>query len=158
MYFTMNLRGQVNQMRLPKSKALWPLFETIVNSIQSLEETKDCVDPCITVLANRPVERQVKINGEEELNHFEEFIVTDNGEGFTERNYKSFLEAYTTYKIQKGCKGIGRFLWLKAFNKIEIKSVYTEDGKWYQREFTFSLENTIEPEENRTEIAAPLDG
>ena len=36
MHFTMNLKGQVNQMRLPKSKALWPLFETIVNSIQSL--------------------------------------------------------------------------------------------------------------------------
>ena len=158
MHFTMNLKGQVNQMRLPKSKALWPLFETIVNSIQSLEETKDCADPHITVIANRPNERQIKMDGEEELNHFEEFIVTDNGEGFTERNYKSFLEAYTTYKIQKGCKGIGRFLWLKAFNKIEIKSVYIEDGKWYQREFTFSLENTIEPEENRKEISAPEDG
>ena len=158
MYFTMNLRVQVNQMRLPKSKALWPLFETIVNSIQSLEETKDCTNPEITVLANRPVERQMLMNGEEELNHFEEFIVTDNGEGFTERNYKSFLEAYTTYKIQKGCKGIGRFLWLKAFSKIEVKSIYTEDGKWYQREFTFSLENTIEPEDNKKEIDAPEDG
>ena len=158
MYITMNLRGQVNQMRLPKSKALWPLFETIVNSIQSLEETKDCTNPEITVLANRPVERQMLMNGEEELNHFEEFIVTDNGEGFTERNYKSFLEAYTTYKIQKGCKGIGRFLWLKAFSKIEVKSIYTEDGKWYQREFTFSLENTIEPEDNKKEIDAPEDG
>ena len=123
-----------------------------------MEETKDCADPHITVIANRPNERQIKMDGEEELNHFEEFIVTDNGEGFTERNYKSFLEAYTTYKIQKGCKGIGRFLWLKAFNKIEIKSVYIEDGKWYQREFTFSLENTIEPEENRKEISAPEDG
>lgn len=158
MNFTMNLRGQVNQMRLPKSKALWPLFETIVNSIQSLEETKDCPNPEITVLANRAVERQMKVNGEEELNPFEEFIVTDNGEGFTERNYKSFLEAYTTYKIQKGCKGIGRFLWLKAFNKIEVKSIYTDDGKWYQREFTFSLENTIEPEDNNKEIAAPEEG
>ena len=138
MYFTMNLRGQVNQMRLPKSKALWPLFETIVNSIQSLEETRDCADPCITVLANRLGERQLNMNGEEELNHFEEFIVTDNGEGFTEQNYKSFLEAYTTYKIQKGCKGIGRFLWLKAFNKIEVNSIYTESGKWYRRKFTFS--------------------
>ena len=72
MNFTMNLKGQVNQMRLPKSKALWPLFETIVNSIQSLEETQDCTEPCITVLANRPVERQMKVDGEEELNHFEE--------------------------------------------------------------------------------------
>ena len=158
MYFTMNLRGQVNQMRLPKSKALWPLFETIVNSIQSLEETKDCADPCITVCANRLGERQLNMNGEEELNHFEEFIVTDNGEGFTERNYKSFLEAYTTYKIQKGCKGIGRFLWLKAFNKIEVNSIYKESGKWYRRMFTFSLENTIEPEDNRKEISEPEDG
>ena len=158
MNFTMNLKGQVNQMRLPKSKALWPLFETIVNSIQSLEETKDCTEPCITVLANRPVERQMKVDGEEELNHFEEFIVTDNGEGFTERNYRSFLEAYSTYKIQKGCKGIGRFLWLKAFSIIEINSVYTEDGHWYQREFIFSLENTIEPEENKKEIDAPENG
>ena len=61
MHFTMNLKGQVNQMRLPKSKALWPLFETIVNSIQSLEETKDCADPHITVIANRPDERQIKM-------------------------------------------------------------------------------------------------
>lgn len=158
MNFTMNLKGQVNQMRLPKSKALWPLFETIVNSIQSLEETQDCTEPCITVLANRPVERQMKVDGEEELNHFEEFIVTDNGEGFTERNYRSFLEAYSTYKIQKGCKGIGRFLWLKAFSIIEINSIYTEDGHWYQREFTFSLENTIEPEENKKEIDASENG
>lgn len=158
MNFTMNLKGQVNQMRLPKSKALWPLFETIVNSIQSLEETQDCTEPCITVLANRPVERQMKVDGEEELNHFEEFIVTDNGEGFTERNYRSFLEAYSTYKIQKGCKGIGRFLWLKAFSIIEINSVYTEDGHWYQRKFTFSLENTVEPEENKKEIDAPENG
>lgn len=158
MNFTMNLRGQVNQMRLPKSKALWPLFETIVNSIQSLEETKDCPNPEITVYANRPAERQILVNGEEELNHFDEFVVTDNGEGFTERNYKSFLEAYTTYKIQKGCKGIGRFLWLKAFNSIEVKSIYTEEGKWYQREFTFSIDNTIEPEDNNKEIDAPQDG
>ena len=70
-------------LEVPKSKALWPLFETIVNSIQSLGKTRDCAEPCITVLANRPVERQININGEEELNHFEEFIVTDNGEGFT---------------------------------------------------------------------------
>ncbi len=158
MNFTMNLRGQVNQMRLPKSKALWPLFETIVNSIQSLEETQDCQKPEITVLAHRPVERQILVDGGEELNHFDEFIVTDNGEGFTERNYQSFLEAYTTYKIQKGCKGIGRFLWLKAFNRIEVKSIYTEEGKWYQREFTFSLENAIEPENNNKEIVTPEDG
>ncbi len=53
MHFTMNLAGQVNQMRLPKSKALWPLFETFVNSIQSLEETENCQKPLITIIAKR---------------------------------------------------------------------------------------------------------
>ncbi len=55
-------------------------------------------------------------------------------------------------------QGIGRFLWLKAFNKIEVSSVYSEGGQWYKREFTFSLENTIEPEENKQVINAPENG
>lgn len=149
MQFTMNLMGQVNQLRLPKTKALWPLFETIVNSIQSIEDTADCADSYIKVQANRPESRQMLTDGTEEINHFDEFVVSDNGEGFTERNYKSFLEAYTTYKVKKGCKGIGRFLWLKAFEKIEISSVYLEDDNWYKREFTFSITDNINPEDNK---------
>ena len=42
MQIKMNIRGQVNQIKLPKTKALWPLFETIVNSIQSIEDTSEC--------------------------------------------------------------------------------------------------------------------
>lgn len=152
MPFTMNLRGQVNQMRLPKSKALWPLFETIVNAIQSLEETKNCKKPLITIKANRIEFSQLNTVGEEEVNHFKEFIVTDNGEGFTEKNYKSFLEGYSTLKIAKGCKGIGRFLWLKAFDEVRIKSIYMENNIWYERKFDFSLEHAINPEDNRKEI------
>ena len=91
MNFTMNLRGQVNQLQLPKSKALWPLFETIVNSIQSLEETKDCVSPTIEVLANRSAERQLNINGEEELSHFEEFIVL----GLAEQIFRDVIKIGT---------------------------------------------------------------
>lgn len=156
MQFTMNLTGQVNQMRLPKSKALWPLFETIVNSIQSLEDIKECEDSKITIKAIRTGNQQMYINGEEELTHFDEFIVIDNGEGFTKRNYKSFLEAYSTLKVKKGCKGIGRFLWLKAFKNVEIKSIFLENGKWYSREFKFSLRGAVEPEENIIEIDGSL--
>lgn len=36
MPITVNVAGQVGQIRLPTSKALWPLFETVINSIQSL--------------------------------------------------------------------------------------------------------------------------
>ncbi len=155
MYFTMNLAGQVNQMKLPKSKALWPLFETIVNSIQSLEETKSCEAPLITIVANRLDYAQMTTEGTEELNHFNEFIVTDNGEGFIDKNYHSFLEAYSTLKLSKGCKGIGRFLWLKAFDSVSVKSIYMERDKWFKREFSFSIKNAIEPEDNCIEIEVP---
>lgn len=152
MQFTMNLSGQVNQMRLPKSKALWPLFETIVNSIQSLEDDTSREDSAITIQAIRPEYRQQNLNGEEEVNHFEEFIVSDNGEGFNTKNYESFLEAYSTLKIKKGCKGIGRFLWLKAFDNVEVNSTFPENGKWYKRSFQFSLKDAVEPENNLTEL------
>jgi len=151
MQFTMNLKGQVNQLRLPKSKALWPLFETIVNAIQSLEDVDNYEERRIVVTANRLEPRQINIDGSEEVNHFNEFIVSDNGDGFNEKNYKSFLEAYSTLKIAKGCKGIGRFLWLKAFDKVEIKSTYSENGRWYRRQFEFSIDG-ISPMENLEEI------
>ena len=39
MPMTVNIAGQVRQIRLSTAKALWPLFETVINSIQSLEDT-----------------------------------------------------------------------------------------------------------------------
>ncbi len=158
MPFTMNLTGQVNQMRLPKSKALWPLFETIVNSIQSLEDTPYCASPRITICANRIEYVQMNTNGGEELNHFQEFVVRDNGAGFTDRNYRSFLEAYSTLKIKKGCKGIGRFLWLKAFEEVRVTSVFCENQKWFKRKFSFSLKDEILPTDNLEEIDTPESG
>jgi hypothetical protein len=35
--FKINIKGQINTVSLPDYKALWPLFETIVNSIQSID-------------------------------------------------------------------------------------------------------------------------
>ena len=63
------------------------------------------------------------------------------------QNYKSFNTAYSTLKIQKGCKGIGCFLWLKAFKKVNIKSTYFENDQYHYREFTFSADG-VEPEDN----------
>ena len=153
MPFTINLTGQVNQMRLPKSKALWPLFETVVNSIQSLEDAYNCAIPQITIEANRIEYPQLNTDGVEELNHFKEFIVRDNGIGFTERNYRSFLEAYSTLKVKKGCKGIGRFLWLKAFDEVRITSTFCESGKWFRRKFSFTLKDEIAPVPNLEELS-----
>ena len=47
--------------------------------------------------------------------------------------FKSFLESDSTYKAKIGGKGVGRFSWLKAFEEVEIQSVYKEyDDKFVQ--------------------------
>ena len=146
--FRINLKGQLNEVKLPEYKALWPLFETIVNSIQSIEESTNSKNGQITILANRLEDRQIEMDGNEVLNPFYEFQVIDNGEGFNSINYNSFLEAYSNLKVSKGCKGIGRFLWLKAFTKVNIESVYFENNIWLKRKFEFSVDNGVEPEDN----------
>lgn len=151
---TVNIAGQVGQIKLSPAKALWPLFETVINSIQSLEDSA-VADKMIVIDALRPADVQLKTDGQgntiEELAHFESFVVTDNGNGFNCENYTSFLEAYSQLKMQKGCKGIGRFLWLKAFDQVTIKSTYFEDGHWHLREFNFSITG-VAPDQNDTKL------
>lgn len=155
MSFHINITGQVSQIKLSKSKALWPLFETVVNSIQSLEDTYEAnKEITIEAIRENVDQNPVKSNvfSADDLMHFNEFIITDNGNGFNTENYNLFLEAYSQLKIKKGCKGIGRFLWLKAFDEVNIDSIYTENGKWYHRHFMFSLSG-IKPEtDNVVEI------
>lgn len=154
MPMTVNVAGQVAQIKLGQNKALWPLFETVINSIQSLEDT-DTEQKQITIEALRNPNVQMRLNADgtkaEEPSRFEQFIVTDNGNGFNEANFKSFQEAYSQLKVKKGCKGIGRFLWLKAFEKVVISSTYQENGEWYLREFDFTLSG-VSPDEAPKEL------
>lgn len=150
MPMTVNVAGQVGQIKLSLAKALWPLFETVINSIQSLEDS-NVSQKKIIIDALRSEDIQLKTDGQgntvEEPAHFVAFVVTDNGNGFNTENYTSFLEAYSQLKVKKGCKGIGRFLWLKAFDTVTISSTYFEDDCWHLREFNFALTG-VTPEQN----------
>ena len=66
------------------------------------------------------------------------FYVKDNGIGFNKNNFDSFCTAESTYKFKKGGKGVGRFFWLKAFDKVEIESIYADNGSKILRHFDFS--------------------
>ena len=150
MPMTVNVAGQVGQIKLSLAKAFWPLFETVINSIQSLEDS-NVSEKKIIIDALRSEDIQLKTDGQgntvEEPAHFVAFVVTDNGNGFNTENYTSFLEAYSQLKVKKGCKGIGRFLWLKAFDTVTISSTYFEDDCWHLREFNFALTG-VTPEQN----------
>lgn len=147
--FTLDIKGQLNNMRLSESKALWPLFEAVVNAIQAIEDSDNKNTGKITIYAQRETSAQQELNQKEVLGRFESFTITDNGLGMNTINYKSFNTAYSTLKIKKGCKGIGRFLWLKAFNSVSIESTYCEEQKFYSRKFMFTPDG-VEPENNLT--------
>lgn len=146
--FNFDIQGQLNSMQLASSKALWPLFEAVVNSIQSIEDSPNHGKGKISIFAHREKTRIADPVLERTfLEKIEAFSITDNGNGLDEKNYQSFNTAYSTLKFQKGCKGIGRFVWLKSFNSVTIDSVFCKDAVYYSRKFMFSPAG-ISPEEN----------
>jgi hypothetical protein len=66
------------------------------------------------------------------------FVVQDTGVGFTEDNTRSFFTAESRHKADRGGKGNGRFLWLKAFDHVEVESHFRgSSGKLQRRFFVF---------------------
>lgn len=49
------------------------------------------------------------------------------------------INAYYTSKVKLGCKGIGRFSWLKMFESVEIESIFEQQEQKYKRQFTYKL-------------------
>ena len=57
-----DVQGQLNSMNLAESKALWPLFEAVVNSIQAIEESPNKDSGKITILAEREPSTQEQLS------------------------------------------------------------------------------------------------
>ena len=116
--WTASLSGQVRQTHLPKWKPMLPVFEAIMNAFQAIQDGTP-IDPRIIVNVQRDqalgIIEDPKISG---------FTIIDNGIGFNDINLGSFSTAYSEYKLHRGGKGLGRLLWLKAFEKVEIESVF----------------------------------
>ena len=73
----------------------------------------------------------------------ENIVITDNGIGFTEENFKSFNTYATDFKKMLGCKGVGRMTWLKVFRNVEIESIYTQNATCYKRTFKFDSNKAV---------------
>lgn len=136
-----NLRGQVRQTKLPESKPLLPLFEAVINAFQAIQEAREVRD----VGAHRiviDIEREVGLDFGEKRPPITGFMVTDTGVGLNDANFDSFNTAYSEYKLSRGGKGLGRILWLKAFEGVEITSVFTQpdEKQTYRRAFIFDFD------------------
>ena len=139
-----DIQGKINEKKLSYQSTLLPLFEAIVNSLHSIEEDASNNPGIVTIDVIRSTQTALNLESEAKQQIFE-FHITDNGVGFHEKNFESFNFAHSTYKISKGGKGIGRFIWLRAFQKAEIESFYKENGHYILRKFNFEpTKNGIE--------------
>ncbi|MEQ8637958.1 ATP-binding protein [Gimesia maris] len=140
-----DVRGKVSNVKLGRTRCLQPLFEAIMNSIHAVQEAKP-KGGRINVEVIRNTAQKELFEGNTTNFPVSGFVVRDNGIGFTEKHFESFDTADTTEKITRGGKGVGRFLWLKAFERAEIQSVFRSNGHLQKRAFTFCLsKNGIDP-------------
>lgn len=152
--FLVDFKGRIRNFNLPKDKALVPLFEAIVNSLQAIEDKGSGRDGRITVTVNR-----LEVLGGDDLPEggISGFTITDNGIGFDGPNFESFLKADSQHKEAKGGKGVGRFCWLKAFDHVRVESTFSEGNELYTRKFTFSA-NSDGIEDEVTDATYPDTG
>ncbi len=103
-----NIQAVVNDLKNVKIENV--IFEAITNAMQA-EATNIKVDI-----------RAVSLDMKEVKLHIDSIIISDNGVGFDEDNFKSFNTYRSDYKKSLGCKGIGRFVYLKHFEKVKVIS------------------------------------
>lgn len=140
MAFNIDLSGRINNFNLNLKDYLYPLFEAISNSIHAIEDKEMDENEFegkieIEILRDGSTvdfddEKYIPITG---------FSIKDNGVGLDEKNIKSFLTSDSSYKAERGGKGVGRFTWLKAVDNIKIESVYKDELALKKREFNFNL-------------------
>lgn len=133
-----NIAGRVKKVKT--KDFLVPLFEAVSNSIQSIEAAVHGHGSVTIELLREPrqlttTDRDPPITG---------FLVTDNGVGFDDKNTDSFCESDSLLKENLGGKGVGRFSWLKFFEKATVESVFSSGPKQFKRNLTFTTKGVEE--------------
>lgn len=146
-----NLQGRLRNTSLPASNGLLPVFEAVSNSIHAIEDAGiPSQQGRITVQVNRDpqsalgFDQESKRPGPDAKGDIVGFTITDNGVGFNDANMESFLTLDSEYKASRGGRGVGRLLWLKAFDRATIDSVFEADGNGRKRRiFTFDARQGV---------------
>lgn len=127
-----------------------PLYEAVSNAIHAIEDAElSAREGRITLRIIRDGQSAFTFDSDakrprpEAKGDIVTFTISDNGIGFNDSNLESFLTLDSDYKASRGGRGVGRLLWLKAFEKATIESVYdTEHGR-KKRVFTFDAKQGV---------------
>src|ERR1043165_5227211 len=138
------LKGRLRNTALLRSQGLMPLYEAVVNAIQAIPDSDDPDGGDIRIEVLRTPQQQLledtrQRRGAPPQEPIVGFRIIDNGVGFDERNMSSFETLDSDYKAALGCRGVGRLLWLKAFEAVKVSSIFrSSDGSLRQRNFSFT--------------------
>jgi hypothetical protein len=145
------LAGRLRNTPLPRTHGLLPLFEAVVNSIQAVGAAGlEGSSGEIVVEIERTPQQQLQLDGPSRRGAAPQetilgFRVRDNGCGFDDANLQSFETLDSDFKASEGCRGVGRLLWLKAFDSVEVSSDFEgPDGKRLRRSFTFTAAKGVD--------------
>lgn len=81
---------------------------------------------------------EINIDIKFQNSEFDKFIITDNGNGFTDEQYRRFSNLMDAK--DKTHKGQGRLVYLIYFNNVDIVSQFYSQDKLHQRSFSFNFE------------------
>ena len=97
-------------------------IETIVNDLQDVTWEQVIFEAVTNSLQANATEINIKLNQFaleiSDKRYIDQLVIEDNGDGFIKKNIESFQNYRSQFKKDLGCKGIGRFLYLKI---CEIK-------------------------------------
>jgi hypothetical protein len=152
-----NLSGRLRNTNLPNSHGLLPLFEAVVNSLHAIEDAGlPPGEGRIIISIMRNDQQTIPGLNIQDPQIIVGFKICDNGVGFNDTNMQSFKTLDSDHKIDRGGRGVGRLLWLKAFKSVTVNSVFCDlDKNRKIRSFTFNsssgiIEEPIQPA--KTEI------
>lgn len=124
-----------------RSTSLTPVIEAVCNSIEAIGNSR--TDGKIRIVLKRDGTQDMGLEETPVKGDIIAIDIIDNGEGFTEANKESFDTYRSGLKMNIGGKGFGRFMFLKYFNHVTVESIYSEDGNYFKRTFTFGHANEI---------------
>src|SRR5690606_33053746 len=112
------------------------IFEAITNAIHANATSIECV---LNSYDNPLKEDDTEIVRKK----VHAITVCDNGDGLHDDNYDSFCKYRTEYKKALGCKGVGRFVFLKVYNHAQFTSSLfdKQEVRRFKFDFDFDTEN-----------------
>ncbi len=114
-----DVEGRIRNMRLPDGQTalLYSIFEAVMNGVQAIEERFPA-----DAVKQGEISVRVTPNADKTVAAID---IEDNGIGLNPRHIESFNVCDTREKAALGGRGVGRLVWMKAFEAVSVDSAYS---------------------------------